>query len=72
MKTWRYSLFLTSNLENKSIEGLTQYLSDIFNEMSSFFQGIQLLSWDETNLDDGIEDCEEIPKTISQLKKVIQ
>ena len=69
MKTWRYSLFLTSNLEKKSIEGLIQYLSDIFHEMGSFCQGIQLLPWDETNLDNGIEDCEEIPKTISQLKK---
>jgi len=37
--------------------------------MGSFCQGIQLLPWDTENLEDGIDDCEAIPKTISQLKK---
>jgi len=69
MTPWRYSLFITTPLTNKSVEGLTQYLSDIFHEMGSFCQGIQLLPWDTDDLENSIEDCEEIPKTISQLKK---
>jgi len=69
MKPWRYSIFITSSLEKKSVEGLTSYLSDIFHEMGSFCPGIQLLPWDSETFDDGIEDCEDVPKTISQLKK---
>ena len=70
MRPWRYSLFFTSPSDKKGTEGLVTYLSDIFHEMGSFCPGIQLLPWDSETFDDGVEDCEEIPKTITQLKSI--
>jgi len=69
MRPWRYSLFMTSPPDKKGIEGLITYLSDIFHEMGSFCPGIQLLPWDDDNFGNGLDDCEDIPKTINQLKK---
>ena len=69
MKEWRYSLFLTSPQEKKGTEGLINYLGDIFHEMGSFCTGIQLLLWDSEDMEEGIEDSEDIPRTITKLKK---
>ena len=69
MNSWRYSLFLTSPPNKKGIDGLRTYLADIFHEMGSFCPGIQLLQWDDETNEEGIEDCEDIPQTINQLKK---
>ena len=69
MRPWRYSLFMTTSSNKKGTEGLVNHLSDIFHEMGSFCPGIQLLPWDDDLFENGIDDCEEIPKTINQLKK---
>ena len=69
MRPWRYSLFMTNPPNNKGILGLTDYLSDIFHEMGNFCPGIQLLPWDDDLFENGIDDCEDIPKIINQLKK---
>ena len=48
---------------------MINYLGDIFHEMGTYCAGIQLLPWDSDTLEDGIEDCEDLPRTITQLKK---
>jgi len=72
MNTCRYSLNFDIPKTKKGVEGLRQYLADIFQEMTIYCEKIALLPWDSETLDNAIKEADNIPSRINDLKKYFQ
>ena len=69
VNTWRYSLGYDLPVDKKGTSGLREYLLYIFQEMKSYEKGSCLLLWDTEDTLNAIKNPEDLPKTITQLKK---
>ena len=75
MKTcqnWRYSINFTLTEDIKGTDALRTYLSDIFHEMCSYCAGLLLLPWNSEDTKNSIDDCENLPTTITHLQKYFE
>ena len=66
---WRYTINFAMPEDQKGTEALRGYLSDLFHEMCSYCQGLSILPWNTTDASDAIDDCENIPTTITKTQK---
>jgi len=71
-QSWRYSINFTLSDEIKGTDGLRDYLSDILHEMVSYCPGLVLLLWNTDEHKGAIDDCENLPTTITHLQKYFE
>jgi len=70
MNTCRYSLAFTIPDEYKGTEGLRKYLMDVFSEMVNYGDdGFCLLPWETDAITDKIDEPDDIPERITDIKK---
>jgi len=68
-QTWRYNLFFTQPHSVTTMDDLRTHMGTMFDEMKKYQSGAKLLPWATTDTKDSIAYSEELPTTITGLKK---